>query len=149
MRTPLICVYDRTRVLTGVGTEDQGKGEGGVNVRVKDTYPSAVCRVVVHGDIGPTILASIPLYLTMGETCIPKKNTDVTRKKGVKGERKRKRRGKGFALIRMPGKVKSLFGPRPILTIGLVFTKSIRRRALLHGYRQPKNGRSIGWTSLL
>jgi len=42
-------------------------------VRVKDTYPGAVCRVVVHGDIGPTILASIPLYLTMAETCIPKK----------------------------------------------------------------------------
>jgi len=90
MRTPLICVCEPYGAFcTRVETEDQGKGEGGVNVRVKDTYPSAVCRVVVHGDIGPTILASIPLYLTMGETCIPKKNTDVTRKQRVEGRRKK------------------------------------------------------------
>ena len=37
-------------------------------VGVKDTYPGAVSRVVVHGDIGPTILASIPPYLTMIKT---------------------------------------------------------------------------------
>ena len=86
--------------------------EGGVNVGVKDTYPSAVCRVAVHGDIEPTILASIPLYLTMVETCIPKKNIDVTRKQRVEeGESKRMEDGgRGFALILMPGKVKSLFG---------------------------------------
>jgi hypothetical protein len=40
----------------------------------KDTYPGTVGRVVVHGDVGPTILASIPLYLAMIKTYKPKKN---------------------------------------------------------------------------
>ena len=49
----------------------------------------------MHGDIGPTIFASIPLYLTMVETCIPQKNTNVIRKQRLEEREKAKKNGGG------------------------------------------------------
>jgi len=112
------------------------KDGGGVKCGRKDTYPSADRPVVVHDDIGPAILASIPFHLAIIKTCKSKSYTRfVSKKKSVK-------EGNGFALVCMPGRITSLFAPRPILAIGFVVTKSMRSSTELQGRRQPKNGGS-------
>jgi len=66
--------------LTPCGVGGIKDGGAGAN----DTYPSAVGRVVVHDDIGPAILASIPFDLAMIKTCIPKTRGHTLREHGKK-----------------------------------------------------------------
>jgi hypothetical protein len=67
------------------------KDGGSAGAKANDTYPSAVGRVVVHDDIGPAILASIPFDLAMIKTCIPKLREQEMGKKGGEGEGRRTR----------------------------------------------------------
>ena len=95
------------------------------SARAKGTYPSAVGRAVVHDDIGPAILASIPFDLEIIRTYMPKARGPMLRDHAKRKIKIQKMGGKERVLQRMPGEITSIFGPRPISMIGFVFTKSM------------------------